>query len=213
MSKVNQDELLRLMKVEEEKEKQRQLIEKQKTYTEKTLDQILAVLNDTRREMLDELVGDLHADFGGEEATILQLDVTAILDLGDDGGVGAGGFSFCGLRDLEEGTGNGDLAVADASDFSAANQGQLKNMTVAAYEYLLGKIPAGLAGSGDPGGLGRDRNDAEIVPQPLHQGPRDRDTPLQGVNCRSLAELVRDHREHLRRLQWGTIPRCHRRDE
>ncbi len=32
--------------------------------------------------------------------------------------------------------------VADASDFSAANQGQLKNMAVAAYEYLLGKIPA-----------------------------------------------------------------------
>ncbi len=45
-------------------------------------------------------------------------------------------------------------SVADASDFSAANQGQLKNMAVSAYEYLLGKIPAGLASSSDPGGLG-----------------------------------------------------------
>ena len=45
-------------------------------------------------------------------------------------------------------------SVADASDFSAANQGQLKNMAVTAYEHLLGKIPAGLASSNDPGGLG-----------------------------------------------------------
>ena len=44
--------------------------------------------------------------------------------------------------------------VAPPSDFSAVNQGQLKNMAVGAYEYLLTAVPAGLVSASDPGGVG-----------------------------------------------------------
>ncbi len=41
-------------------------------------------------KMIDENVRHLHADFGGEESAFLLFDVAAVLNLADDGGIGAG---------------------------------------------------------------------------------------------------------------------------
>ena len=53
-------------------------------------------------EMLDQQVGDDHAQVGGEEAPLLLFDVAAVLDRLDDRGVGAGPADVLLLQGLDQ---------------------------------------------------------------------------------------------------------------